>query len=186
MTKYILYGGGGDLKPAKLSFLRELTLGFSRTVHLLLVYFARPESEFAESAAIDQADIFRVATTDQIEFMTANIQDFAAQTDWADVIYLAGGDTQRLYQNLSKIPNIPNLFKDKVIAGSSAGVHVLVAQYYSKSRQAVNDGFGLLPLKILCHFDSKTDTSIITTLSNQKKHLPLLALAEYQWVTFYQ
>jgi cyanophycinase-like exopeptidase len=186
MTKYILYGGGCDLKPAKLSFLRELTLGFSHTVHLLLVYFARPESEFVESTAIDQADIFNQSETDKIEFMTANIQDFAAQTDWADVVYFAGGDTQRLYQSLFNIPKLSTLIKDKVIAGSSAGVHVLAAQYYSKSSRAVDDGFGLLPLKILCHYDSKTDASIITTLSNQKKQLPLLALAEYQWVTFYQ
>lgn len=56
------------------------------------------------------------------------------------------------------INGLKKLWQGKIIAGTSAGVHVLSKYYYSARRNFIGQGFGILPIKVICHYsDDKKD-----------------------------
>ena len=63
-----------------------------------------------------------------------------------------------LKETLSKVENLSELWQGKIVAASSAGVHILSKYYYSNNQDDIYKGFGILPIKTFCHYaEEKSD-----------------------------
>jgi hypothetical protein len=156
MTKYILNSGGAKHYPdLKKQWHQAVIESLGNTPAFLLCNFARGreywEHKFEEYVASIAED------------MTGNVRptyelampaDFVEQCSQADVIYMHGGDID-LLQYWMKPFDLPKLFKDKVVATSSAASGLLVANYYSPSWRQCGNGLSILPIKFIPHYQSR-------------------------------
>lgn len=154
--KVILNGGYPDKAPdGGLAFCKEITEGFHRPVRILECLFGR-ENNTWDLALKKDVELFRkVLTGVQVEFRIANKVTLVDQIGWADVVYFRGGDTQRLYDILSAIPQWQDALEDKVVVGSSAGAYILSEVYvHAAEKPETRKGFGLVQVKTVAHYRS--------------------------------
>lgn len=155
MTKYVLNSGGIRSAPdLKKQFHQELVKGLGEAPKFLLCNFAQPREYW---------DVKFQGYSDRIaEDMPANIKPsfelampdkFIDQCAQADVIYFHGGDNH-LFQYWMKQYDLSQLFKNKVVATNSASSNTLSTHYWSGSWRKCFDGFGILPIKFIPHFQS--------------------------------
>lgn len=186
MTKYILHGGDTrEINPDNNGFFREMTLGSKDKILVLLNYFAREDSEVEGLAEQDKQRFLQNYDGKDLEFEIAHPEQLIGQISRADVMYMRGGETNWLKEKLLKTPNLTELFKNKVIAGSSAGAYVLSKYYWGNDTNKLGDGLGIINFKTYCHYQPK-DSGILNKLTAYKEKLPLLVLPNYKWVVFYQ
>lgn len=151
-TTYILAGGSdlshpvywGDLSKAlsQRENAKVLSCMFSRDTDRWEELFARFKPHFLKTFG-DSADV-RLADTKR----------FKEQAEWADVIYLHGGDLDMLRENLPKAEPLLNLFSGKTVIGSSAGAQLLSTYCWRCSKRRVDTGLGFTPLNVLVHYQS--------------------------------
>jgi peptidase E len=155
MTKYVLHGGRSyvDSSDNQL-FYQEVLKELAGSLNVLLVYYARDESSWAKLLELDQRNFLSVNDNCELSFSVASTEPtvFLEQIKSAHVIFIVGGKTINLKRRLGAIPNLGELLEGKVVAGSSAGVHVLSKYYYNRAESKVNTGLNLLPVKIFSHF----------------------------------
>lgn len=186
MTKYILHGGNTrEVNPDNDSFFQEMTLGGKGKTLVLLNYFSREDNEIEELAKQDKQRFLLNSKNKELEFEIAQPEIFAEQLKKAYVMYMRGGETDKFKEKLSRTSNIEKLFKNKVIAGSSAGVYVLSKYYWGNDNAKIGEGLGILNFKAFCHYQPK-DIDIIEKLLQHKEDLPLLVLPNYKWVVLYR
>lgn len=92
------------------------------------------------------------------------------------MVYLHGGRTVRIMEVLSKYPDIKQILSGRTIAGDSAGANVLGKYFYSKNAQEIGKGLGMLPLKIVAHYQDGTPNPLADT----EPELETLSLREYE------
>ncbi|MFH1826990.1 MAG: Type 1 glutamine amidotransferase-like domain-containing protein [bacterium] len=73
----------------------------------------------------------------------------------SELIYILGGENKSLKNVLKKVKDLKELFKGKVIVGSSAGAYVLSTYYYSDEDKGIFSGFGILPIKVIGHYSPR-------------------------------
>ncbi len=99
----------------------------------------------------------------KLEYQLAKTADFDNQINWADVVYLCGssggGATERLFKVLSKVDDLRKKFDGKTIAGESAGANCLAKYCYSRS-SGVIEGLGLVPVKLIAHYELGDEAAI--------------------------
>lgn len=168
-----------------------MTNGLPEPVNVLCVYFAREKSLWPELFVEDKINFSSTAPDKILNFVMAEdaTDILVEQIKKADVIYLRGGETSMLQATLGKVKNLRELWQGKVVAGSSAGAYVLSAHYYS-SRQGnqIVRGFGLLPIKILCHY-AETDPDRVGRLKLLKEYgeeLKIYAIPEEKFFVIEQ
>jgi hypothetical protein len=91
------------------------------------------------------------------QFDLAIPDSFIEQCHNADVIYIHGGDDHLLHYWMSKY-NLIDIFKDKVVAANSASSDMLSAHYWTCDWRQCADGFGILPIKFIPHYQSAFGT----------------------------
>jgi peptidase E len=154
MTKYILHGGAWQKEAGYKDFFLEMVKGLASPINVLCVYFAREKKEWSSCLAEDKAKFTLAAPSKKLNVLMADTSPtiFTQQIKKADIIYLRGGDSHILQKYLEKINNIENLWRDKVVGGSSAGALVLSKYYFENDDNTFNKGLGILPVKIICHY----------------------------------
>ncbi|MBI2355820.1 MAG: Type 1 glutamine amidotransferase-like domain-containing protein [Candidatus Doudnabacteria bacterium] len=188
MTKYILHGGA-TRKPVESNkqFFREILARLPQKVKVLLVYFAREENEY-EIKFEDDKHNFHSNSPDKIidiEIANSDLEILRRQIANSDVIYVRGGNTQPLLEKMKQLPDFADLIKDKVYAGSSAGMYLVSKYYYSNDRKRIEHGLGILPIKVFAHWDeSKLDK--LKQLENFGEDLPIYKLAEGEYTVIEQ
>ena len=155
MTKYILNSGGLKNNPEKaISFNREMVRGLGENPTILFCYFAVAREDWEEK--------FIIRTKSFLESMDKNINPkfdlafpdkFINQVKNSDVILINGGDDNLLLYWLKKY-NLPEIWKGKVVVGSSAGSNALVKHFWTCDWRMVMSGLGILPIKFISHFNS--------------------------------
>lgn len=186
MTKYILHGGNTrETSPDNDSFFREMTLCSKNKTLVLLNYFAREDDEVEGFAKQDKQHFLQNSDGKDLKFEIAHPKQLTEQLSRADIMYMRGGKINWLKEKLLETPNLTELFKNKVIAGSSAGVYVLSKYYWGNDTNKLGDGLGVINFKTYCHYKPE-DEEIINKLSAYKEKLPLLVLPNYKWIVFYQ
>lgn len=186
MTKYILHGGNSkEINPDNDSFFREMTSCSKGKILILLNYFSREDNEIETLAKQDQQRFIQNSDNKELDFEIADPDQLTEQIKKADVLYIRGGDTGKLKNKLSKTPHFEQLIKEKVIAGSSAGVYVLSRYYYGNDSARIGEGLGVLNFKAFCHY-TPNDQHIVQQLLDYKENLPLLTLPNYKWVVIYK
>lgn len=184
MTKYILGGGGTRQHPEQTKqFFAEMTRGLPSPITVLCVYFAREQSFWSEVFADDQNN-FRLSTPEaEFDFVLADsapkiLED---QIRRADIIYMRGGKTRMLIEIMQKIVHLSELWKDKVVAGSSAGAYLLTSYYYGNDSKRLWSGLGILPIKAFCHY-TDANKKELDALEAYGEPLPLYRIPEGEYI----
>jgi peptidase E len=183
--KVILHGGNANKKSAKNDiFFAEVINSVNKdNVKVLCIYFARPEERWEDSYAEDQSQFFATAVeagkeveTKMASYDLAELRELIQNTD---VIFINGGRRGRLKTTLEELKDFPDLIKDKVVVGISAGANVLCKYYYSSVADAVREGIGLLDINLLTHYmDDETDGTKLKMLKDYKEALPIVKIKE--------
>jgi peptidase E len=161
MTKYILHGGNTSNKTEdNKKFFFEMTSSLSDNATILCIYFSRPKELWAKLFEQDKINFSSASQQKVFKFVLADDKTYTLvdQLKEADVVYLRGGDTDKLKETLSKVNNLDKLLKNKVVSGSSAGAYVLSRYYYTNNKDEIKKGLGILPIKTFCHYaEEKSD-----------------------------
>lgn len=155
MTKYVLNSGGIKNEPQlKKQFHQELIKGLNDAPKFLLCNFAQGR-EYSEAKFQGYSDAITEDMPDGVKpgFRLAMPGDFANQCSEADIIYFHGGDDHLLKYWMRQF-DLPVLFKDKVVATNSASSDMLATHYWTCDWRQCGDGFGILPIKFIPHYQS--------------------------------
>lgn len=188
MTKFVLEGGRpADKEINRKSFIEEMIDGFERPIRLLDCFFAKPVMEWQELYKKDESLFTAVAPDKQVVLELAEKEQFIEQVERANVMYLHGGTTKELLDCLKERADWTRKLEGKTVAGSSAGVNVLSRFYFGLHSLRVEEGLGLLPIKVIVHFKSDYNAPHIdwdkayVELKEYGEDLPILTLAEGQF-----
>ncbi len=188
-TKFILHGGyTSEINKLNEGFFKELALSVPDGGVILLVYFAGDDGldkKFEE----DKTRISNFLQNKEVSFVRAIEDDFINQLKSADVVYLRGGNTQKLKNQLNTYTGLRESLSGKTVAGSSAGAYVLAKYYYTNSRNEILEGFGFLPIRIVCHYKSDIHPSLanidpVADINKLDNGLELVLLKDYEWKVF--
>lgn len=198
MTKYVLNSGGIKNEPElKKQFHQELVKGLGNAPKFLLCNFAQGR-EYWESKFQSYSNAVAEDMPDGVtpNFVLAMPDSFIEQCKQADVIYFHGGDDHLLKYWMGKY-DMTELFKDKVVATNSASSDMLSAHYWTCDWRQCGDGFGILPIKFIPHYQSAfgaDDPRGVIDWEKAKqelteygdKTLPIYALKEGEFKVFEQ
>jgi peptidase E len=160
MTKYILHGGETKIDNKNneafyQEWIKDFKSDFVPTI--LLVYFACKKEEWEGLEKQDRERFAKYTDNRSANFIIASsdLNIFREQTKKSDVVYVRGGSSEMLMNTLLPIKDqLLEIFKDKVYAGSSAGVMIL-ADYARSINTDWKKGFELLPINTFVHFTEK-------------------------------
>ena len=155
MTKYVLNSGGIRKQPErKKKFHSELIKGLGNNPKFLLCNFAQGR-EYWEPKFQGYSDAIAEDMPKDVKaiFELALPAEFIEQCNRADVIYFQGGD-DHLLQYWMKQYDLSEIFKGKVVATGSASSDMLVTHFWTCDWRDCSDGFGILPIKFIPHFNS--------------------------------
>ena len=155
MIKYVLNSGGIKNQPElKKKFHQELVKGLSSIPKFLLCNFAQGR-EYWEVKFQGYLDAIAEDMPDGVTpiFALAMPNNFIEQCKQANVIYFHGGDDHLLKYWMSQF-DMANTFKDKVVATNSASSNMLATHYWTCDWRQCGDGFGVLPIKFIPHYQS--------------------------------
>jgi len=155
MTKYILNSGGLRNNPEKADkFNREIVKGLSKNPRILFCHFSIPRENWEEKfASYTKRFLGSMEEGIKPKFELAFPNKFIEQIKNNDAIIIHGGDDNLLLYWLRQY-SLPEIWKDKVVAGSSAGSDVLAQQFWAIDWRQVIDGLGILPIKFIPHYKS--------------------------------
>jgi hypothetical protein len=159
MTKYILHGGvnGPQTFDNKL-FYQEMIKGFDKP-NVLLVYFSREINEYDYLLNRDTNNFKWAEPGKTCSFVVATEENFKEELAKADVVFMCGGVTTKLLGAMNRMNvDLKELFKGKVVAGSSAGANLISEWHYGNVQKRVMKGSCLLPITIFVHYKAPPDT----------------------------
>jgi peptidase E len=159
MTKYILHGGETKVNnESNKDFFFECTNLPQTIVKVVCIYFAKSSGSVEEAFELAKKKFTEAAALDKkLTFVLAdeNLEILREQIQSADVVYIHGGDTDRLKEKLVGLSDFAQLIAGKTVAGSSAGAYILARYYYSNSKHIISEGFGILPIKVFAHYSEE-------------------------------
>ena len=188
-ARIILHGGNAQKRTDKNDkFFTEIIGGVnSDIIHVLCIYFARPEHRWEESYGEDQYMFHRIADDRGVEIETSlasyDMADFAEKVAESDVIFINGGMKGHLKDTLLSIgmEQFRDMIKDKTLVGISAGANVLAKYYYSSVTGGIREGAGFLNIKLLTHH-SEDEPEKLSLLKSFREDLPIVTVAEEEYI----
>lgn len=186
-TKYILHGGYTRIENEQnKSFFKECSIDAKDESNVLIVLFAS-ENDGDLEYYDDLCNRLKRYTEKKLYFKKANRENFVSQIEDADIIFFEGGDTNRILSILRRYENLSKKFIGKTIIGSSAGAYALATMGTSHGEIHMREGLGILPLRVVCHYESDelppSDTSI-EEIKNSHQELELVLLKDYEYRIF--
>ncbi len=185
MTKYILVGGYvWKAEDGGKAFVQELVKGFDKPVKILDCLFASAPHE-VENKFKEDRELFSKFDPD-VKLELAIPEKFLEQLKSANVLFLKGGDTEQLMQALKKCGDWLAYLDGKTVAGTSAGAMALVKYSHALEKDKLIEGFGIVPLKIIAHWESQIyDVSwgkVLMELASHGEDLPIHTLREGEFI----
>jgi len=188
MTKYILHGGEiGKPSVNNQEYFQEMVKDLAAPIKVLLVYFAREKERWQEFMGYDKDKFEKAANDEKVECILAstNPEKLTDQINQSNIIYIIGGSDKALQKVFGQLSDLPDLFSGKVVAGSSAGANMLARYYYAVDRERVEKGLGVLPVKVLSHFEGEKyagdDEERVKVLKDHKANLKIYTLPETRY-----
>ena len=181
MTKYILHGGETS-RPSEdnKKFFFEMTNGLADPVKILCVYFSREKENWDRLFNQDKESFSSASPTKVLEFTRAEDDPkiFKEQLQDADVIYMRGGNTDKLIETLKPIENFGELIQNKVVSGSSAGACALSRYFHTGAADSkVREGLGILQIKTFVHYAEEKHKDL-QDLEASGEELPIYKIPE--------
>lgn len=191
MIKYILHGGYTSAdNELNRTFYEEIARDVPDQGTILLCYFASKDVDNSDRFKEDCDRIKQQSHGKQITFIEAEEGDFIDQLKLSDALYLRGGSTPKLLTALSKCGGFKEQLEGKTVAGSSAGAYVIgkySAFHDDETGGKVRKGLGLLPLRVVCHHESKDlppNPEALQLLMNTESDLETVFLRDFEWKVF--
>lgn len=191
MTKYILHGGFTHIdNELNRAFYEEFARDIPNQGTILLCYFASKDEDNARRYAEDIEKIEQRANGKIFKFLMANEKDFIEQLNQSGALYLRGGSTPKLLSILNKFSNLKERLDGKTVAGSSAGAYAIgkySAFHDDDSGGEIREGLGLLPLRVVCHYESKElppNPGALKILMNTHQEFDIVFLRDFEWKVF--
>jgi peptidase E len=188
MTKFILHGGFTRKEnESNRSFFEELARDVPNSGVVLMVFFASREDDPTSTFNELSSRIRQEANSKDLRFVLATQEGFVDEVKRADAIYLHGGSTNKLLETLRTYPSLGPLMEGKTVAGSSAGAYAIAKYGTSHSEDAMREGLGLAPLRVVCHFESSElppAPGAVALLQNTAANLELVLLKDCEWKVF--
>jgi peptidase E len=103
------------------------------------------------------------------------------QIQTSDCIYIRGGVDEPLKNILSCLDSFGKLIKGKLVVGSSAGANILSKYYWRNSKNCIEEGLGILPIKVFCHYN-ETKKESFEQLKNHEEDLPVHTIPETEFI----
>jgi hypothetical protein len=153
-TRYILVGGRDDVVDDGRALFEAIMKGYDRPVHVLSCCFAEPPESWPEKYERKAKQFFARNLGDRMTCELAQPDTFTEQAARADILYLHGGTTRTLIDQMNNIPNASKLFTGKTVVGSSAGGCYLASRYWAPGVRKTGEGSGILPIAFMPHYDS--------------------------------
>lgn len=188
-TKFILHGGFTRINnELNVKFFSELVKDMPERGNILMCFFASGKEEKTD-VFIELCEKLKQQTdTKEVYFTFATREEFVTQVQSADVIYFHGGSTRTLLSELGTYNDLTSLFQGKTVAGSSAGAYAIVTYGTAHDEECIRSGLGILPLRVVCHYQSEklppTKTSLLE-LENSAPELELVYLQDCESRVFY-
>ena len=181
MTKYVLHGGETS-RPSEdnKKFFFEMTNGLSDPVKVLCVYFSRNKEDWDRLFNQDKESFSSASPTKVLKFARAEDDPkiFKEQLQNTDVIYMRGGDTDKLIEALKPIKNFGKLIQGKVVSGSSAGACALSKYFHTGTAGSkVREGLGILQIKTFVHYAEEKQKDL-QDLENRGQEMPVYKIPE--------
>lgn len=152
-TKYILHGGfDKNISYIKDEFFQETLKDTKEDLKIFLVFFAELEQYLEIRIEQCKGQFNKNKGSKNLEFKMASEENFLDGCEWADVIFLSGGRTEKLIEKLKKYEDLKQVFTGKIIAADSAGVNALAQFSYGKNSKEIKEGFKILPFKVVVHY----------------------------------
>ena len=160
MTKYILNSGGIKHQPIlKKKFHEEMVKGIeAESIKVLMVFFPQPREYWEQKFPLACESIQKDLKNLNFEFSLAFPDTFEKQVRASDIVYMAGGDdalTRYWFSNY----DLKTVFANKVVATNSATSEMLAVSFWTCDWRECNEGFGILPIKFLPHYESDFGSS---------------------------
>ncbi|HCP08798.1 MAG TPA: hypothetical protein DIT25_03315 [Candidatus Moranbacteria bacterium] len=154
MTKYILNSGGLKNNPEKAkNFFEEIFKDSGQEPKVLLCFFSQPREDWESKFEEYKNGYLEFSNGRKPVIELAMPDKFLDQMKSADIIFLQGGDDHLLQYWLRQY-KLPELWKGKVVVGSSAGSDALVKSFWTCDWRECMDGLGLIPVKFIPHYKS--------------------------------
>ncbi len=181
-TKFIL-NGGFNIQSGKENneFYKEILLDAPESSKVLLVFFAKEDERIADATERVKSEFIKNSGAKKLTFETADKKNFLDQIQATDIIYLAGGKTAKLLETLKGIIGLVESIRGKIVAGESAGANALASYSYSPKAEAILQGLGVLPIKLIPHYKEEYKG----VLDSVGRELELVELAEYETKVFF-
>lgn len=191
MTKYILHGGYTRTdNELNRTFYEEITRDVPDEGMLLLCYFASREEDNSNRFKEDKERLSGQSQGKNFTFLMANEKDFVEQLKHAHALYIPGGSTPKLLRILKKYDDFKKKLNGKTVVGSSAGAYA-IGRYSvfhdDESGGQIREGFGLLPLRVVCHYESPNlppNPKALSSLKNMAQELDLVLLKDFEWKVY--
>ena len=179
---FILHGGFNPEKTDKdrSDFYKEILKNAPEDAKVLLVPFAKDSDRITEATEKVTVALNKNKWQKKININIADERDFLKQLHIADVVYFHGGTSLKLLGVLKNYKNLGEILNGRIVAGESAGANVWGKFFYSTHADAVFEGLGILPIKIIPHYKKEYDGK----LDNVGIGLELVTLPEYTYKIF--
>lgn len=188
MTKFILHGGftrkDNELNHAfHEEFIRDIPDGGT----VLHICFASRSDDTSEVFEEHKKNLEKHSRGKNLKLLLAAKENFLDQIAKSDALQLHGGSTNKLLAVLRTYPDLKPLVENKTVAGSSAGAYALARFGASHSAETVREGLGLVPLRVVCHYESPDlppNAASVSALKNTAQNLELVLLKDFEWRVF--
>jgi peptidase E len=151
MTTYILAGGRDRHYPAYSEQLARVVQNEGVNMTVLSCMFSKTDEE-ARNVRDEWQEWFASCFGTDVRVIFAEKESFFEQVKEADIIYLHGGKTDLLLEQLSDFQKVEKAFNGKIIIGSSAGANYLSNFCYSTAKGVLRNGSGILDMAIMVHY----------------------------------
>ncbi|MCF7831393.1 MAG: Type 1 glutamine amidotransferase-like domain-containing protein [Candidatus Pacebacteria bacterium] len=153
-TKFILHGGFDKNKTNEDNrlFYSEILKDASDDTNILLVPFAKDEDRIIPATEKISKEFQIVSDGKILHITVATHDDFLKQLAGADVIYFHGGVSTKLLEALKPYGDLSSYFKEKIVAGESAGANIFSTYFYSPHADQVLEGLKILPIRMIPHY----------------------------------
>lgn len=188
MTKFILHGGFTRREnELNRTFFEEVVRDIPEGATLLMVFFAARYDDPTETFNELKQKLEAAAGSKKLNITLATKENFIQELTDAKAVYFHGGSTNKLLDVLRSYGSIKPLIEGKTVAGSSAGAYAIAAYGASHSEDAMLEGLGLAPLRVVCHYESAElppAAGAVEVLKNTATDLELVLLHDFEWKVF--
>ena len=191
MTKFILHGGYTSTKnELNRTFYEEIARDVPEGGAILLCYFATQDEDNSTRFKEDSERILKQSHGKNFTFLFAHEEDFIEQLKKSNALYMRGGSTPALIRALEKYSDLRKCLDGKTVAGSSAGAYAIgrFSPFHDDEPGGeVREGLGLLPLRVVTHYESPDlppNPKALASLKSMVQDLELVLLKDCEWKVF--